>query len=405
MNALTGNSRRAAGPSALLRAALAAVLALALAAPAIAALASPTPAFAVETSKESFEAKYKDDYHQAIKDRTQDPSVTTNNMWTDDDLMMGACGQYPGWDWANAWTCLHWGIYSTCEGIASFCVDCGQAMLQCISSSGLLKLDFTGEGSDFAKMYSAAADVSVKVIQPICVGFLGLACVWALLEFSKEVSTNRGDHFSMAGNYVWIIVKFSLVMVLISHTVQLCGGVYEVFLWVANKISDTLAAGNISGVGFNSFMLSMMEIRYSQFAWAVGYVLVALVILASTGLCLIKVLTLTITRMFEIYLMTAFAGIPLVMLTTRETRPSGIGYFKKFAGVCLQAAILIAIIAFAGICFSAAGSLLATKPDAGINDAVWTIITLLASVAGCFGFSALCGQSKHIADTIMGAMG
>ena len=105
-----------------------------------------------------------------------------------------------------------------------------------------------------------------------------------------------------------------------------------------------------------------MEIRYSQFAWSVGYALVSMVILVSTGLCLIKVLTLTITRMFEIYLMTAFAGFPLVMLTTRETRPSGIGYFKKFAGVCLQAAILITIIAFAGICFSAAGSLLATKP-------------------------------------------
>lgn len=405
MTALTGKHRRAAGPSAPLRAVLAAALALALAAPALAALASPTPALAVETSKENFEEKYKDDYHQAIKDRKEDPSKNTNTMWTDDDLMMGACGEYPGFDAVNAGPWVSYFVYSTAEGIASFCVDCGEAMLQCISSSGLLKLDFTGKGSDFAKMYSAAADVSVKVIQPICVGFLGLACVWALLEFSKEVSTNRGDHFSMAGNYVWIIVKFSLVMVLISHTVQLCGGVYEVFLWVANKVSDTLAAGQISGVGFNSFMLSMMEIRYSQFAWSIGYALVALVILVSTGLCLIKVLTLTITRMFEIYLMTAFAGFPLVMLTTRETRPSGVGYFKKFAGVCLQAAILITIIAFAGICFSAAGSLLATKPNPGIDDAVWTIISLLASMAGCFGFSALCGQSKHIADTIMGAMG
>ena len=339
MTALTGKDRRAAGPSAPLRAALAAVLALALAAPALAALACPSPALAVETSKESFEAKYKDDYHQAIKDRKKDSSITTNTMWTDDDLMMGACGEYPGFDVVNAGPWVSYFVYSTAEGIASFCVDCGEAMLQCISSSGLLKLDFTGKGSDFAKMYSAAAEVSVKVIQPICVGFLGLACVWALLEFSKEVSTNRGDHFSMAGNYVWIIVKFSLV------------------------------------------------------------------ILVSTGLCLIKVLTLTITRMFEIYLMTAFAGFPLVMLTTRETRPSGIGYFKKFAGVCLQAAILITIIAFAGICFSAAGSLLATKPNPGIDDAVWTIISLLASMAGCYGFSALCGQSKHIADTIMGAMG
>ncbi|MFR3091616.1 MAG: hypothetical protein ACLTMP_07780 [Eggerthella lenta] len=61
-------------------------------------------------------------------------------------------------------------------------------MLQCISSSGLSGLDHR-RGSDFAKMYSAAADASVKVIQPIC-GFLGSAW-WALLEFSKEVSTNR----------------------------------------------------------------------------------------------------------------------------------------------------------------------------------------------------------------------
>lgn len=56
MTALTGKDRRAAGPSAPLRAALAAVLALALAAPALAALACPSPALAVETSKESFEA-------------------------------------------------------------------------------------------------------------------------------------------------------------------------------------------------------------------------------------------------------------------------------------------------------------------------------------------------------------
>ena len=57
MTALTGKLRRAAGPSAPLRAVLAAALALALVASALAALASPTPALAVETSKENFEKK------------------------------------------------------------------------------------------------------------------------------------------------------------------------------------------------------------------------------------------------------------------------------------------------------------------------------------------------------------
>ena len=69
----------------------------------------------------------------------------------------------------------------------------------------------TGRGAVCAKMYAAAADVAVKVIQPICVGLLGLACVGALLEFSKEVSTNRGDHFSMAGNYVCSCLPLSAV--------------------------------------------------------------------------------------------------------------------------------------------------------------------------------------------------
>ena len=112
-----------------MRAALAAVLALALVAPALAALACPSPALAVETSKESFEAKYKDAYHQAIKDRKKDPSITTHSMWTDDDLMLGACGEYPGFDVVNAGPGVSYFVYSTAEGIASFCVDCGEAML------------------------------------------------------------------------------------------------------------------------------------------------------------------------------------------------------------------------------------------------------------------------------------
>ena len=401
MTALTGKDRRAAGPSAPLRAALAAVLALALVAPALAALACPSPALAVETSKESFEAKYKDDYHQAIKDRKKDSSITTNTMWTDDDLMMGACGEYPGFDVVNAGPWVSYFVYSTAEGIASFCVDCGEAMLQCISSSGLLKLDFTGEGSDFAKMYSAAADVSVKVIQPICVGFLGLACVWALLEFSKEVSTNRGDHFSMAGNYVWIIVKFAAIMTLISHTTMVCGGIYEVFLWVSSHIAGLLSQSNINSDFFNGYMISMQSLTYNQLGQALVMGVTAVVIVVICAITVLKVLVLVITRMFELYVMTAFAGFPMVMLTVRETRPSGVGYFKKFAGTCLQAAVLIVIIGFAGLFFSVATSVLHVDGDnLGIAG---TIINILAPVAGCFAFSTMASRSKQIADTIMGA--
>ena len=298
--------------------------------------------------------------------------------------------------------CIKYMIYANLvEGPAAACVSISNALLGQIGQQDMLTMGFADTDGPLADVYTVASDISTEVIQPVAIGFLGLALVLALLEFSKEVATNKGDHFSQAGNYVWIIVKFAAIMTLISHTTMVCGGIYEVFLWVSSHIAGLLSQSNINSDFFNGYMISMQSLTYNQLGQALVMGVTAVVIVVICAITVLKVLVLVITRMFELYVMTAFAGFPMVMLTVRETRPSGVGYFKKFAGTCLQAAVLIVIIGFAGLFFSVATSVLHVDGDnLGITG---TIINILAPVAGCFAFSTMASRSKQIADTIMGA--
>lgn len=266
-----------------------------------------------------------------------------------------------------------------------------------LGSTDSLKLEY--DNSAFSTVYSATVTISETVIQPIAVGFLGLALVLELLQFSREVATNKGDHFGMAGSYVWIIVKFAAIMVLIGHTTLITRGIYELFLSLTKAVGAVLSVDEI-GDYFGSFIVNMQEVTYANWGHLLILWLVALVMVVAVAITVLKVIVLMVTRMFEIYVRAAFSGIPLVMLTNRQSRDGGLRYFKEFAGACLQAAVLIVMVSFAGIIMSAI-SVILDVPDGG--GVVTMIIAAIAPIAGVFGVNAVIGQSREIANRILGA--
>ena len=364
------------------RAGLRALLAtLALLVALASALSAPARAYAFDDAN----------YESNIENRGEGSSDDWDSEWLGGD-------KYPKFDVLNPLPMLKYFIYSLVEGIAGTCIGIANSLLDQIGRSDYLTQSFTG--SALNDVYETSRKISETIIQPVAVGFLGLACVLALLEFSKEVATNKGDHFSMAGNYVWIIVKFALVMTLIGHTTMLCGGIYDVFLAVSGGVRNLLNGAGLTETYFSSFMIELQMIHYSELGSAVFMGFLAVIIMVVCAVTVVKIMVLMVTRMFELYIMTAFAGFPLVMVTTRETRPGGIGYFKRFAGICLQAAVLIVVIGFAGVFFSAAGTILHVADNLGI---VSVAINFFAPLAGCFALSAMASQSRQIADSIMGA--
>lgn len=289
-------------------------------------------------------------------------------------------------------------IYSAIESAVAGLVDVCNELFDFIQNSDALTLEM--DDSNYASVYSAVVTLSETVIQPIAVGFLGLALVLELLQFSRDVATNKGDHFSMAGSYVWIIVKFAAIMTLIGHTTLLTRGIYELFLSVARMVVTVIGGGTaLPTDSFDSIMIGLQEITYANFGQVLILAIVAIVMVFAVAITVLRVVVLTVTRMFEIYVRAAFSGIPLVMLTNRSTRDGGLRYFKEFAGACLQAAVLIVMIAFAGVIMNVAA--LTLQVDAA--GFVGIVLTILAPIAGVLGVNAVIGMSRDIANRILGA--
>lgn len=307
---------------------------------------------------------------------------------------------YPGFDIFHLLDiALPYGAFTLVESACGGLVEVCNQLFEFIGQTDSLTLDYNS--STYGEIYGATVSISEQVIQPVAVGFLGLALVLELLQFSREVATNRGDHFSMAGSYVWIIVKFALVMTLIGHTTLITRGIYELFLALTRSMISLLAGITPSGQTFDSFMVGLQEITYADWGQILIMLIVGFVMVIAVAITVIRVLVLTVTRMFEIYVRAAFSGFPLVMITSRQTRDGGIRYFKEFAGACLQAAVLVVMVTFSGIIISTVGILLQV-PD-GVGGIAGTVISALAPIAGVFGVNAVIGMSRDIANRILGA--
>ena len=325
--------------------------------------------------------------------RYHDSSASADD-W--DDRPLGG-EAYPGFDILNPFIYLSYWVFTLFENMSGTLISICNELFAAIGNTDAMTLQL-GD-STYASVYSGVKDVISKVIVPVADGFLGLALVIELLRFSRDVATNKGDHFSMAGNYMWILVKFAAMAVLISHTDMLCEGIYELFLVVAEQVRNIFDGTALSSDAFDSFMLYMQEIPYKDFGNVVIMWIASFAVLIAVSITVLRVLVLMVTRMFEVYVRMTFAGFPLIMVASREMRESGLRYFKEFAGVCLQAAVLIVMISFAGVIMSAVAPLLHVE-GGGI---VGPVVNILATIAGVMGVNAVIGQSRALAEKIMGA--
>lgn len=315
-----------------------------------------------------------------------------------DDYPLGGVTK-PGFDIFNLGPWFLYTIYEGVEGACSGMIDVCESLFGFIQTTDSLTLEI--DDASYLQVYSSVVTISERAIQPIAVGFLGLALVLELLQFSREVATNRGDHFHMAGSYVWILVKFGAIMTLIGHTTLITNAIYELFLMLTRFVMGLMSSVGIDEQGFSQFMIGLQEITYADWGRMFIMLIIALVLVVAVAMTVLRVMVLTVTRMFEIYVRAAFSGIPLVMLTNRSTRDGGLRYFKEFAGACLQATVLVVMIAFSGVIMNAVAILLAV-PD-GVGSFVGLVLNVLAPIAGVLGVNAVIGMSRDISNRILGA--
>ena len=233
----------------------------------------------------------------------------------------------------NAWIC---GVLrDTCNWIFNSQVD----MLRGIGVDGVLSADFTqmlgSAGS--VTMYDVVRAVWQNAILPIGCGVLSFVFTVQLIKVSQRMDGNA----SMPGvkEVIFLLVFFAVFLFLVQNSFEIMQGIYGVA-----KIAISRTAG-LFGTG-SELDLSTVSIATTDddVAALLAMLVIALISWVVVIVAYVVALVVSWARALQIYVMAAFAPIPISLLALDETRQMGVGYLKNFAAVCLAGVIILVLL-------------------------------------------------------------
>ena len=233
----------------------------------------------------------------------------------------------------NAWIC---GVLrDTCNWIFNSQVD----MLRGIGVDGVLSADFTqmlgSAGS--VTMYDVVRAVWQNAILPIGCGVLSFVFTVQLIKVSQRMDGNA----SMPGvkEVVFLLVFFAVFLFLVQNSFEIMQGIYGIA-----KIAISRTAG-LFGTG-GELDLSTVSIATTDddVAALLAMLVIALISWVVVIVAYVVALVVSWARALQIYIMAAFAPIPISLLALDETRQMGVGYLKNFAAVCLAGVIILVLL-------------------------------------------------------------
>ena len=258
-------------------------------------------------------------------------------------------------------------------------------------------------GGDYASAYRIVLDVAERVVVPVSGGFLGLAFVFSLMSFGRDAGMGGRHGTDLFASYAWIAVKYLLVQTAIVHGVRIMRAIFEVVNDIGAAMQDTgLLAGAVDATVYHdAFMESFRSITFSQGGGtALIMLLVALVVLIVAAITAIYVQVVVVVRVFEVCVRMVFSGFAFVMLANQSTRESGMRYIKQFAGVCVQALVVLLVVGLGSVFIrQSVGLFTASGPDTLIAS----FMSLVGPMVSCIVMFLMVKQSREIANAVVGA--
>lgn len=342
----------------------------------------------------------EDDWRQNVSQREDEPGDID---WDDQEL---GGTKRPMFTLSNAYWITYAAYSNVVEAFCGTLIDIANdlfANIGSIADQTSFGYDGTRRGSEdendtMARLYDLATRIQRDVVSKVALGFLGLSLGLAMLEHAKEMSQRGHEAMGTMASYLWLFAKYAIIMQLVNNADLLCGAIFNVFGWIAGQTSAIASAVGASSTDFGNFMISLQKTTYANAAQMWIYVILALVMVVVVATTVVRVLVTTTVRLIEVYVTAAFSGFPLIMLMSRQTKESGVRFFKSFAALCLQTAVLVLLVACSGIVISAATSLFTY----GATGVAGIVIGAVGPIAGCIAVGTMVGHSRQLADRVMG---
>ena len=185
--------------------------------------------------------------------------------------------------------------------------------------------------------YVVARGVWQVAILPIGCGVLGLVFTLKLIEISQRMDGSQ----SLPGvkEVVFLLVFFAVFLFLIQNSFDLMASIYEVCGLAIDRVEALFGAGGALDLPEVSVVTTDDDIP-SLIAMLVVSLISWVVVLAAYVVALV----VCWARALQLYIMAAFAPIPLAFLGMDATRQIGLGYLKSFGAVCIAGVIILVLL-------------------------------------------------------------
>lgn len=277
-------------------------------------------------------------------------------------------------------------------------IDLLVAMLNVIL--GGTAMNVAALGSD-VETYSASAYETVTaihntVVRPVAAVVISMM---AVLELARQATHVEGDRD--LGVRVIAATMFKVVMlVVVAQNMDLVMG-------AINGAVDAIMQGMIDYAPDKPVEAIPEEqireaIEQVDFFDQLGLLVILVVPWLIAGAATVVVGLMVWLRFMELYILTAFATLPMAFMALPDTKPIAIGYLRRYTATALQGAVLILVI----VLYNAAGP---TLVGGGVGDwenypniSTWAILNFAPMVFMSVALIVLVLSSGKLARALVG---
>ncbi|MEW4402898.1 VirB6/TrbL-like conjugal transfer protein, CD1112 family [Enterococcus sp. AN402] len=205
-------------------------------------------------------------------------------------------------------------------------------------------------------VYSLVETVHGVAVIPLAESILALFMLVQLVKISQRIDATAT--LPAVKDIVFLAISYVIFHWLIINSLDIVAAIFDEF----NKIVTSFQQGGANPIQNQALDWSDINLSDVTVGNCIVLVLAALVSYGTGFIAYIVSLLVVMARVIQLYVMAAFAPIPLSLLGFDETRQSGINFIKNFCAACLAGAIIMFIfIAYPTI-------LASTVTQVGSND-------------------------------------
>jgi hypothetical protein len=243
-------------------------------------------------------------------------------------------------------------------------------------------------------VYKIVTDLHSTAVLPISAVVISIVLV---LELARNATHMEGDHQMGVKIIAATMFKSALLVVAAQNSMMFLNAINEVSTKIiANIARDANKKYDSEGLPDKINKLVDKAGTVDQ----AGLVMMLLIPFIITIAAQVVIQVMVIVRFAELYIMTAFASLPIAFLGHPDTKSIGISYLQKYAAVSLQAATLMMAVAIYTKFINFSGKFASIGAKQSLND--WMFSNYAQFVIAPTLLMILILSSGKIAKSIVG---